>query len=589
MTTVSRFLHVAVIIGLTGLFLSSSIALLLGPVLGSDYTYFLPRLLYGYVWAVENGLFSIPWYSPAWCGGLPYFADPQVMYFSLPQLLLFAVNPQQAVWLTVVSFTAIGSVATYFLLRSPFGLGPWLSLIGAALFAFNDFYLSRMLIGHFTYHVFPLIPLIALLVVAETGRQRWLRMLTVLLAGFSIAYLVHGGGANFVVPAILSVAGLLCIYCIVNPGSFTRLLVNYFAAGFVGLLLSFSKIVSSYSFVRWFPREHLPLGVFDGWSDAIFSIFTMFFMGPWVVLQDLSTGSIVQGHELRFGVSIVPFLLFWFGLAALPALSRKISFPRMIFSVGLVAILFLPVGLSVESESIDQALKQLPYFREMSFAVRWLALLIPIVIVVPLLLVHTVIKNIESDVVRSRSVVVIALICIALLVISHLYTERFHDSPYDPSAINASYHEVRSGGSLPAITEIVAAAPQATIFVGVDDAFLAGGSSQICYQPLFGYKLERYPIGSLATGDIFVTHANKLNLKNPACYVYPAENNCEVGDHFTVEQREEASLFAANHAYPFEQSPLQVVANKVSILVFALCIVLVLVSAIGAVLSRREG
>ena len=168
----SRFLHVAVIIGLTGLFLSSSIALLLGPVLGSDYTYFLPRLLYGYVWAVENGLFSIPWYSPAWCGGLPYFADPQVMYFSLPQLLLFAVNPQQAVWLTVVSFTAIGSVATYFLLRSPFGLGPWLSLIGAALFAFNDFYLSRMLIGHFTYHVFPLIPLIALLVVAETGRQR---------------------------------------------------------------------------------------------------------------------------------------------------------------------------------------------------------------------------------------------------------------------------------------------------------------------------------------------------------------------------------------------------------------------------------
>ncbi len=33
--------------------------------LGHDYTYFLSRLLAGYYWFETNGLFAIPWFTPA--------------------------------------------------------------------------------------------------------------------------------------------------------------------------------------------------------------------------------------------------------------------------------------------------------------------------------------------------------------------------------------------------------------------------------------------------------------------------------------------------------------------------------------------
>ena len=158
--------------GFLSLFVFTGLQLFSGPALGSDYTFFLPRLLYGYFWQIENGFFSIPWFSPAFCGGLPYFADPQVMFFSLPQAMLWILNPAETVLATFLTFGILAAVGTYLLLRS-LGVGTWLSLTGALLFAFNEFFLFRMLIGHLTYHVFALIPLLAWCLVKALEADRF--------------------------------------------------------------------------------------------------------------------------------------------------------------------------------------------------------------------------------------------------------------------------------------------------------------------------------------------------------------------------------------------------------------------------------
>ena len=62
----------------------------------SDYFHYdwqsvLSRLIFGKIWFYNNG-FSIPWFAPHICCGIPFFADPQSEYFSLTQIL-FSLDP----------------------------------------------------------------------------------------------------------------------------------------------------------------------------------------------------------------------------------------------------------------------------------------------------------------------------------------------------------------------------------------------------------------------------------------------------------------------------------------------------------------
>ena len=58
------------------------------------------RVIFG---SVQNGLFAVPWFSPAQCAGVPFLADLNVAYYSLPQWATFAVGPAGAVRLTFVA------------------------------------------------------------------------------------------------------------------------------------------------------------------------------------------------------------------------------------------------------------------------------------------------------------------------------------------------------------------------------------------------------------------------------------------------------------------------------------------------------
>ena len=63
----------------------------------SDYFHYdwqsvLSRLIFGKIWFYNNG-FSIPWFAPHICCGIPFFADPQSEYFSLTQILFFLFDP----------------------------------------------------------------------------------------------------------------------------------------------------------------------------------------------------------------------------------------------------------------------------------------------------------------------------------------------------------------------------------------------------------------------------------------------------------------------------------------------------------------
>ena len=41
-------------------------------LLGHDYALHFPNLLVGYYWALQNNYWSIPWFTPATCGGMAF-------------------------------------------------------------------------------------------------------------------------------------------------------------------------------------------------------------------------------------------------------------------------------------------------------------------------------------------------------------------------------------------------------------------------------------------------------------------------------------------------------------------------------------
>ncbi len=75
-----------------------------GHGLGADYALHLPNLLAGYFFYLQNGLLAVPWFNPGQCGGVPFIADLNVAYYSLPQFLTFVVDPLTAVRVTFVVF-----------------------------------------------------------------------------------------------------------------------------------------------------------------------------------------------------------------------------------------------------------------------------------------------------------------------------------------------------------------------------------------------------------------------------------------------------------------------------------------------------
>src|SRR5262249_31570783 len=66
-------------------------------MLGTDYSYFFPYLLSGVQWIHRNGWLTIPYFTSDYCGGIPWLANPQSVFYSAPQFLTVLTDPITAV------------------------------------------------------------------------------------------------------------------------------------------------------------------------------------------------------------------------------------------------------------------------------------------------------------------------------------------------------------------------------------------------------------------------------------------------------------------------------------------------------------
>jgi hypothetical protein len=564
---------------------------------GHDYALHFPNLLAGYFHFLSNGPFSVPWFSPAQCGGIPFLADLNVAYYSLPQWLAFAVGPVAALQATFVGFAGLGAAGFYLLARRRFDLSPWASLTAAVLFLFNGFFAYRMAAGHLTFHPFMLSPWLAWLALPPMrpgASATWPRLvLAVVLGAAILAYEFQSGMVHAIIPAILAVGVIVLVHGHLHGHAWQPWTILA-AASALSVALSAQRLSAAIAFLDAFPRTLYPLPGFANPLDAArIVVEALFWRPPAEAGMDMLTNSRwhLGQHEWEYGVGPAAAVLLLAGAVALAAglfkhgMRRDRAIRGAAIALAIAAVILLPLAVNWYTPDWNAILKRTPIFGSSVGLIRWFMLFIPLAALAAGLAFDRVLP---AGWPRTLGVVA----AVATTVGWNAFADKdFYTPRYDGAVIVETWRNVRSQDQVPPISRIAVAVNDKgeVVFSGDRNNTMAFGASQLaCYQPMFGYGLEAFPLGGLHPGMILDrTDTGDFNFKNPACYLFPDENGCRPGDHFRDDQVEEAILLAQYLDFPFRRSTVQNLADYVNAAAVILSLVAIALAFVAA--WRRRG
>jgi hypothetical protein len=563
--------------------------------IGNDYSTFFPDMLTGYFWFLNNGAFVVPWFSPSQCAGLPFFPDPSGMFYSIPQFLVLLISPLRAVQLTVLLFALVGFAGMYGLARLSFRTSATAAVVAGALFMFNGYFATRMLVGHFSFHAFPLTAVIAACALPPPGPQRLLpasAMLRVAIMALCFAYMVHSGMFHTIPPAILACAIIMLMHAAVFGWSWFPWLALA-CGGLGGMALSASKMAAAVAFVSQIHRDIYLMPGIASIVELVGLVFRAVFFGPFDAGDAMVNASWkVSPWEWDFSISPVPLAIFAVVAAsatlrawrnrALPGLAVR---PTLAI-LAAVVLLMVPLALNWYQPAWNAFIKAIPFFGNSVMLTRWFCAYGPVAIVVSAVAFDRLPLPKRLG---KYGAPALAGFAIAALLVSALMSERGAYVArywYLPDAIETAYRAARQSGAATPIQAI--GEPDQNAMIGRNDEMVLGRSQPLCYAPIFGYRVERLPVKNLVVGPTLSAVGSTLNVKNPACYVFPRENNCEPGDHFSVFDRGSADAFVNYRPYPFAESVVQRVMNVVSLAALAVWIVILGVAGIWWLLAKGK-
>jgi hypothetical protein len=367
---------------------------------------------------------------------------------------------------------------------------------------------------------------------------------------------------------------LVLVSAIANPERFAFLATasRLVCATGLGMSLSAALLVAFFAFLGHFPRDLYPLpGVARLFDVAQLLARSLFWKPPHDAgnLLLLNTPWLMGRHEFEYGVTCIPLgILVLGGVSAIHR--RRQGVPRRSpnatrwLCAGLVCgLLTVPIAFNYYTPAWNAFLKRLPLIKSSSQNIRLFSIYIPIVILLASI-------TIERAALLRKHRRAAVLLCVAAMLAINVLADRdtYHTEHYDPKAILEAYSRVQSGQWVPMISHIAASIDESgrpVMTLDRNDSLARGHSQLMCDEPMFGYRLELFPRKSLHPGPTLEARDGVFNIKNPACYLFPEENHCSPGDHFTLGQEDEASAFVHFRPFAFKMSAAQQAANILSV------------------------
>jgi len=576
--------------GLAALVFLASSLLTLG---GHDYAYFLPRMLDNHLYYLANGL-GLKEYTASFCAGIFEFANPQSLALSLPQLLASLFGPVAGVQLTFILVSAAAGAGIYGCARFA-GLNPMPAMISGLLMALSGFILTRMVVGHLTFFNVGFAPLLAMLMLygVRAYADDQIRQSVVLGGAASLfATSIVYGGAGVVILQIAAMVALLLVLCGGFATTWHSWLRFFGGVSMAALMMSAPKLEAMLAVTGNLPRDLYPLpgaGFFD--LPLLFLQTVLWVPDPDFLNSILENRKfMLSWHEWNYSVSPVWLLLVAAGLV----MGRRAGRDQMLAmrtwlaespvrTSASILLLLVPLALNLYTPSWNAILKAAPVLGDSSNMVRWLVIYLPVLC----LLAGWAWRHLE----RVHLVPLLTLIIGLAAQQYYILNDRLggEAGAYDSSVITKPW---QSGNIKPVVA--VGAPIKTTkdgqkrpiVVSNFDHLFVGGSSNALCYEPMFGYRLETLDRRFLRISTINVPDQNGfLPVKNPSCYVYPEENSCRPGAHFTADQFADLQILTAYGDLPAKSSAPRRFLNFVAAVTLPITIIAVLG---GLVLPRRR-
>ncbi len=546
------------------------------PYLGHDYAYFIPRLNDTYLHYKVNG-FSIQWYTPSFGGGLPAYPNPQHLQFSLPQLLTLVFPPDIASLIAIAIFSLLGSFSAYYFFHNILGYHWTTSTLGALFFIGNGFYFQHMAVGHLGYQAFPLLPLILVLLLAQSIS---IKTSSISLA-IIFAMLVHSAGFYQIIIFVFSVGITLPLLYLMKPSLFDwkRIILILLCGVGIGLLLSFSKIVAIFSLMRYFPRE-----ISDVYSTTLGHKIAGLLLQLLGVMHFLPTASITgwNGEYLQerlsqytganYGLweldsSISPILTMFFVVGILKFLISPKTLTRVRNTKKGEKLAFILLGISlwitiefIFAQGIFYSfLSGFPILRSLHVNVRFTSSLIFPIVILGTKIYDALTTGWSEGKKDSVSGLLSLLSILSLLVYIFVWKEQ--GRVFNTSLQDHVYQSIKDGESFPI---------EKAEYCILEDGFIDGSTSLNPYEPIFGYSLETFD-HQLKQGETTQISDGYYNMTNPASLVYPEINQLSLFERVSVDDKANLIRFI-NHLQPEWKIPLS--QRIASIISFATVIIL---------------
>lgn len=502
-----------------------------GGGLGHDWSYFLPRLLAGEHHARVSGLLDTPWFTPAFGAGLPLAAHPASVWHSLPQALSIPFGPLVAAQATLLCAAAVAYIGAWLCARDVLGLGPRAALVAGLACALDSFLPARMAIGHLGFHTQALAPLLAWLLL-HPGRNHAACASGAALVAAAIVFGGNVYGAPAVALVVLAVAGMAAW----RGGNWRVFALRSLAAIALALGLCAEKLHLAAAFVEHAPRDQYGLPLCAGLVEATLLCLRVLALGPDMdlVANWVSGGPKLARHEWEFalGPAIVAGAVLALARARRPAASRGVA---VVAAVALGAALLAPLVLVSEAAWLRQA----DWTKDASTLFRTWAAYGPVCA----LGCAVAVDRARSPRLRHAW----AFVAAATLGWAAWSSSGARDAAYDPTRILEAHARLAAAPPPPIaqVAWLVDADGKPGLPLGRDDALAQGVSQLLPYEPLFGYRLERYPLRGLAPGPALEEERGLLRLREPSSWIDPATSGRPPGGRFRASERDAAERFAA--------------------------------------------
>ena len=244
-------------------------------LLGHDYEYFIPTFIFGKIWFFNNFL-SVPWFTPSFCCGIPFYADPQSMYYSIPQIVFLIFDPILSVKIIFLLLSTLSYIGMFLLANKNLKFDNYTSLLCASLFLFNGFFVYRAISGHVAYLSYIFIPLYCFFLIQsyENQLKNKSSFVYLILSSIIFANFFHSGSGPIILIILISILSVLSFYSLFIRR--LKIFGKFVLSVFLGILISLSKITAVLFFLSNFPRNY-PATEFHSFFSFVKTFFFIVF------------------------------------------------------------------------------------------------------------------------------------------------------------------------------------------------------------------------------------------------------------------------------------------------------------------------